>query len=291
MSEWIIRIAMVGLMSLPLWVHAREGARVEVVQSPVWIDRSGRSEPLAPGVQLASGDSLRTGTGGRVQVRLGDGSVVKLGEEARFAIDRLGSDRAPVFTAALDVLKGAFRFTTAAAARIGLRRDISVRVRTITAGIRGTDIWGASSEEQDFVCLLEGRISVGHEDGTVVTLSEPRQFFGAQRGARPTLELADQEKIDKVWSPQTEMQPAVGLLKASGGWQLVMASGGHAQAIDTYVRLRSAGFPAQIQSTSVAGERVYQAVLRFMDARADAEALAIRLERLLGLSGRVVPVR
>ncbi|GMV54320.1 MAG: hypothetical protein AMXMBFR6_01250 [Betaproteobacteria bacterium] len=291
MSEWVIRFAVVGFMFLPLWVHARDGARVEVVQSPGWIDRSGRSEPLAPGALLAPGDQLRTGAGGRVRVRLGDGSVVKLGEEARFAIDRLGSDRAPVFTAALDVLKGAFRFTTAAAARVGLRRDISVRVRTITAGIRGTDIWGASSEEQDFVCLLEGRISVGHEDGTVATLSEPRQFFGAQRGAKPTIELADQERIDKVWSPQTEMQPVAGLLRASGGWQLVMASGGHVEVIDAYVQLRGAGFPAQIQSVSVAGERVYQAVLRFMDARSDAEALATRLERLLGLSGRVVPVR
>lgn len=291
MSEWVIRFVVVGFMFLPLWVHARDGARVEVVQSPGWIDRSGRSEPLAPGALLAPGDQLRTGAGGRVQVRLGDGSVVKLGEEARFAIDRLGSDRAPVFTAALDVLKGAFRFTTAAAARVGQRRDISVRVRTITAGIRGTDIWGASSEEQDFVCLLEGRISVGHEDGTVATLSEPRQFFGAQRGAKPTIELADQERIDKVWSPQTEMQPAAGLLRASGGWQLVMASGGHVEVIDAYVQLRGAGFPAQIQSVSVAGERVYQAVLRFMDARGDAEALATRLERLLGLSGRVVPVR
>ena len=32
----------------------------------------------------------------------------------------------------------------------------------MTAGIRGTDLWGSSDAERDLVCLVEGRITVTH---------------------------------------------------------------------------------------------------------------------------------
>ena len=77
-------------------------------------------------------------------LRLADGSLVKLGENGIMALDDLGQTKIKlkdVVTASLDVLSGAFRFTTQALTKFRGERDVKVRLVTITVGIRGTDIW------------------------------------------------------------------------------------------------------------------------------------------------------
>ena len=89
---------------------AAEKARVEAVQYPAWLERGGNAVPLTPGTRLEASDRLRTGANARVQLVMGEGSTVKLGENAQFVIER--AEERGVFTAALSVLTGAFRFTT-----------------------------------------------------------------------------------------------------------------------------------------------------------------------------------
>src|SRR5437763_17127822 len=87
-----------------------ETARVEAVQYPAWLERGGAAVPLTPGTRLQSNDKLRTGANARVQLQLGEGSAVKLGENAQFVIGKV--EERGIFHAALAVLSGAFRFTT-----------------------------------------------------------------------------------------------------------------------------------------------------------------------------------
>ena len=149
-------------------------AVVEAVQYPAWLERGGNAVPLTPGTALQAQDRLRTGTNARVQLKMPEGSAVKLGENAQFVIERV-EDRG-VFRAALSVLAGAFRFTTDAA-RKATKRDIEIKVKNATAGIRGTDLWGKSTDERDIVCLLEGKITVGSEGHPTVTLDQPLDFY------------------------------------------------------------------------------------------------------------------
>ena len=123
-----------------------QSARVEAVQYPAWIDRDGKSAPLTPGTPLQSKDQLRTGANARVLLRLSEGSSVKLGENARFEVEEI--QQKGVFRAALQVLAGAFRFTTEAIAK-RQHRDITIKVRNVTAGIRGTDVWGKAFDDRD----------------------------------------------------------------------------------------------------------------------------------------------
>ncbi|HEY2628072.1 MAG TPA: FecR domain-containing protein, partial [Usitatibacter sp.] len=108
-----------------------ENATVEAVQYPAWLDRGGNTVPLTPGTPLQADDKLRTGGNARVQVKMGEGSTVKLGENAQFVVERI--ENRGVFRAALGVLTGAFRFTTNAL-RKSQQRDISIKVRGVTAG-------------------------------------------------------------------------------------------------------------------------------------------------------------
>ena len=78
------------------------------------------------GTVLRNPDHLETRAGSRVLLRLNDGSIVKLGENARFQLDdmqRSGAGKG-VFKATLSVLEGVFRFTTPAIYKFGGRREI-----------------------------------------------------------------------------------------------------------------------------------------------------------------------
>jgi hypothetical protein len=123
-------------------------ARVEAVQPPAWVLRGGERAPAAPGAALQADDAIETGGGGRVHLAASEGSTIKLGEGGRTQLPELQYVATPqatdqgVYTATLKVLRGAFRFTTRALGH-AFQRDVTVDVGpTLTAGIRGTDIWG-----------------------------------------------------------------------------------------------------------------------------------------------------
>ena len=99
----------------------------------------------------------------RAALRMSDGSLVRLGQNGNLALDDLAQRKfnaKDVVTATLDVLAGAFRFTTQALPKQRVERDVKVRVVTITLGLRGTDLWARPEAERDVVCLLEGKIDV-----------------------------------------------------------------------------------------------------------------------------------
>src|SRR5271154_778491 len=129
-----MRIAstLLGIVLFGALTAAAQNATVEAVQYPAWLERGGAAVPLTPGIALQSDDKLRTGGNARVQVRMGEGSTVKLGENAQFVIEKVESRG--VFKAALSVLTGAFRFTTDTLRR-SQKRDISIKVLNVTAGI------------------------------------------------------------------------------------------------------------------------------------------------------------
>ena len=153
------------------------------MQYPAWLERDGRSVPLTPGTALQANDPLRTGNNARVQIKLGEGSTVKLGEKAKFQIERI--EARGIFKATLNVLTGAFRFTTDALKK-KIERDVSIKAKNVTAGVRGTDLWGKSTDDRDLICLLEGKISVGAEGHPTVTLDNPLDFYQKPRDAAPS---------------------------------------------------------------------------------------------------------
>src|SRR4051812_6645921 len=177
-------IAAAALVSSTL-AAAQPAAVVEGVQMPAWVERSEgaaalRRLPVAPGMELKPGDQLRTGAGSRLLIKLSEGSSVKLGENGTLRIAEL-SPAKDLFKGALAVLEGAFRFTTDALAK-QRRRDININVAQVTAGIRGTDLWGKSLPNREIVCLIEGKIEVGAPNETPVTMDQARQFYNRVGG-------------------------------------------------------------------------------------------------------------
>ncbi|HEX5130216.1 MAG TPA: FecR domain-containing protein [Usitatibacter sp.] len=245
--------------------HA-ETATVEAVQYPAWLDRGGASVPLVPGTRLQPRDQLRTGENGRVRMKMGEGSAVKLGERAQLVIE-VAEDK-NVFRAGLAVLAGAFRFTTDALAN--RKRDVSIKAKSVTVGIRGTDLWGKSSGDRDLVCLLEGRISVGAEGHPQVTLDKPLDFYQKPRDAAPSVASVDPKQLE-TWAAETEMSPDGAAATSQGRWRVVAAvKSTRNAALAIRARLRAAGYPAEIsqkdkyfavQVTRLAGEKEARALM------------------------------
>jgi hypothetical protein len=149
--------------------------------------------PLAPGVALGSLDKVVTGDNGRLLLRLADGSTVKLGEKARLNLTQAEATRdndVTTLQATLNVLVGAFRFTTNAFDKLQNRRTVDIKISTVTAGIRGTDLWGAQRPDREIVCLIEGNITVDRELGStiesVVLDQRPACQPGGHGQRRPT---------------------------------------------------------------------------------------------------------
>ena len=130
-----------------------------------------------------------------------EGSTVKLGENAKLVIETI--DDRGIFRSALSILDGAFRFTTDAL-RKSQKREVTIKARNVTAGIRGTDLWGKSTDERDLVCLLEGKISVGAEGHPTVTLDQPLDFYQKPRDGAPSVAKVDEKQIAQ-WSAETEI--------------------------------------------------------------------------------------
>jgi hypothetical protein len=224
---------------------AAQPAVVEAVQYPAWLERGGNAVPLTPGTALQPSDKLRTGGNARVQLKMGEGSAVKLGENAIFVIER--AESRGVFRATLNVLQGAFRFTTEVL-RKAQNRDISIKVKNVTAGIRGTDLWGKSTDAGDLVCLLEGKISVGAEGHPTLTLDQPLDFYQKARDGAPQVAKVDQKQVEE-WARETEISADGPAARAGGPWRVVAAVlPTRDQALALNRTLRANGYPSEITS-------------------------------------------
>jgi hypothetical protein len=266
-------------------VLALAPATVEQVQAPAWLERDGRSQPLAPGMELRNGDLVRTGPGARAYLMLAEGSRVKLGESARFNLHNRNLHPEKSFSGALDILAGAFRFTTGKLKK-SVPRDLAIRVGTATIGIRGTDIWGKTDRDGDLVALIEGRIEITRS-GQTTEMSQAMSYYDAPQGKDATVKSLDVETFARL-ARQTDIVAGDGAAALRGQWKIIAgAAEDQAAALKIYDEARDAGFPARIRSRPTADAGRYEVVLGGYTSAAEAEVAAARLKAATELKPRV----
>lgn len=268
----------------------RAYAVVDSVQMPAWVERNGVRQPLEAGKILQNRDRVLTGDDARVQIQLAEGSAIKLGEEAQLELNALGWRDKRVFTAALDVVKGAFRFTSGVFSKQRQPRAVNIRVATITAGIRGTDLWGRSDDERDLVCLLEGRITVMHPQAEAVGMNEPLSCYTAKNDEAPEPVAAMDAAQVAIWAAQTEVQAESGSTRRGGKWKVELATvDGEAETLALYDRARAAGYAVHIKPRAAEdGGYRYSVQVTQLPSKAEAGILASKLAAALELASPVV---
>ena len=261
---------------------AQVAATIEGVQMPAWVERAGRRVPIIPGMELRSGDQLVTGAGSRALVKLADGSLVKLGENGQLGFAELNPAR-DLFKAALNVLEGAFRFTTDIVAK-SRKREVSIRAAQVTAGIRGTDLWGRSRAGNEIVCLIEGDIEVAAAGEQPVTMNQPLQFYRRIEGKTQPVGTVSTEQLAQ-WATETEMQPGKGFAKVGGRFSVILGQAEEQNgALALYDSVQAAGYPAQIRPVKEGEKITYYVVIRNLPSRAEANAVANQLRGRFGVA-------
>lgn len=263
-------------------------AAVDSVNFPAWVERDSRPRALAPGEALVAGDEIRTGDRGRVWLAFDDGSVVKLGSNARFKIERAeftGSADSSLMQAAFAVLRGAFRFTSGFfKARRPAAHRVDMRVGAITVGIRGTDIWGRSGEDEDFVALLEGRIEVGADGTAPQPMQQALTLFAKPRGEPVApIRAVDMATIESL-APETELDAAAGIAGIAGNFALVLMSLQNEDWVQSSLaRFAQAGYPVETRAAVIDGRTHTRLLLRGLADRTAAENLRRQMAAEFGL--------
>ena len=133
------------------------------------------STPVRPEVPIRSGDRIRTGADGRVQLRFTDGALVSLQPDTDFRVESYLFDPARQ-RGWFELVQGSMR---AVSGRIGKRERDDWRLRTPTAtiGIRGTEFTveharcaaacPAGVEPGLLVAVHAGRVAVTNAAGSV----------------------------------------------------------------------------------------------------------------------------
>jgi hypothetical protein len=265
---------------------AQPAAVIEGVQMPAWRERDGSRVPLVPGMELRAGDRILSGKDARIVVRLSEGSMVKLGENGRLVLAEMQPAK-ELFKAALQVLEGAFRFTTDVGAK-ARKREVSVRVEQVTIGIRGTDFWGRSRAERQVVCLIEGAIQVGAAGEQPVTMNQPRQFYVRDKGKTQPVGLVEPQQLGQ-WALETDIQDGKGALRRGGRYSVQLAQAATRDALaSTQKQLSDAGYPAEIAQRKEGDKLTYIVRIRQLPSREEAQALANQLKGRFGVANPAV---
>ena len=269
------------LLAVSPAAFAQPAAVIDGVQMPAWRERAGARVPLTPGMELRAGDRIITGKDSRALVKLSEGSVVKLGESGTLRIEEMKPSK-DLFRAALQVLQGAFRFTTEAVAK-ERKRDVSVAVDQVTIGIRGTDVWGRARGGRQVVCLIEGAVEVGAPGEAAVTMDQPRQFYQRDKGKTLPVGFVEAKQLEQ-WAAETDIEAGKGATRRGGRFSVILLASSEDQELnDLRNRVREAGYPAEIATRKEADKAVKIVRIRQLPSRVEALALAGRLKGQFGI--------
>lgn len=280
------RIFLILILVATAGVQAEPAAVVEGLQLPAWVKRDGMQTAVKPGMMLGAGDEVGTGGDGRLLIRLSEGSHVKLGENVSFEVRELQADDSgdSPFKGVWAVLRGAFRFTTSALGA-NRKRNIDISVGTATIGIRGTDVWGKSNNQQDLVCLIEGHIEVTRGAAAPLPM-EPLTVYTAPHDATPNPVVpVDMEELGK-WAQETELSPGQGVLSEDGAYTVyVLSTRSEDYAREARERYQAAGYPAEVSPHQVNGAGWNRLGISGFASFKDATAFARRMEGVLETRG------
>jgi cell division septation protein DedD len=174
---------------------------------------------------------------------------------------------------------GRIRFT-AAATRTRARRDITVQFATITAGIRGTDIWGKNLGDKEVLVLIEGKVTVTRAGDAPLEMKDPLTYLQAPKTGAATINAVPMEQL-KAWAAETEIAAGHSAIRKGGRWKLYLASyDRQAEALVLYDSLRGDGYPARIlPQAGDDGQRFRVRIAGFANEQ-EANALGARLKKM-----------
>ncbi|MBK8895421.1 MAG: FecR domain-containing protein [Propionivibrio sp.] len=144
------------------------------IGSVMAVNAAGIARPLSKGGGIGNGDTVRTGEGGRAQIRFTDGALVSLQPQTEFRIDDYQYSGNPdgQEKGFFSLLKGGLRTVTGWIGR-SKRENYKVTTSVATIGIRGTEYTAGLSPSGDSLAVAtgEGLVEVCNGAGCILLAS------------------------------------------------------------------------------------------------------------------------
>jgi len=159
--------------------QSAEAGKVLLSLGDVKVVRDGKTQTLAKGASVQSGDAITTGVASNAQLRMSDGAVIAIRAQSEFKINEYkfngkedGSEKAT-----LSLVKGGVRAVTGSIGRTN-QDNLKVNAVVATVGIRGTGfninycngdcVNKDKSPAKDglYAGVFEGKITVSNQAGT-----------------------------------------------------------------------------------------------------------------------------
>ena len=165
-------------------------ARISKVKGKAFFRVSaGQWQQIKKNVKLGEGTTVRTDPGARLEIRLADGSVFRLGPKAELTLDSLkaGSSRSP---RRIEASVAAGQVWSSVQKAMGGGGSFTVKSAHAVAGVRGTRFLTASSKSETSVKVFSGKVLVSNKP--------IYQVEGATKGTRVQV-AGPQEVSKKEW--------------------------------------------------------------------------------------------
>ncbi len=171
----LVLAALAGFVSLD--ALAESAGKVLALTGEVTLLRSGLAIKIAQGQALETGDRLKVGDSGNIQVRFTDNSIVMLRPGTEFNIDDYYFQKGEKGRSSFNLVRGGLRTITGVIGKTN-RDGYSVKTPTSTIGIRGThyvlqicnnDCFnrdGSQAPNGVYGAVTDGRIAVTNQSGT-----------------------------------------------------------------------------------------------------------------------------
>ncbi len=231
--------------AFPVFSYAAGAANVNFSSGSVTaVNAVGVQRPLTKGAEISNGDTIRTGDGGRAQLRFSDGAMVSLQPETEFRVDNYQYSGKPdgQERGFFSLLKGGLRTITGFVGRSS-RDNYKVTTGVATIGIRGTEYAAGLNSAGDVldVATGEGLVEVCNAAGCILLAGgESGTVLGAQRApqrshSRPRLPVPPPSlfnDLQPVYSEGDQVTsdgfPAVGSSAATVGGIVGLSGGKYA---------------------------------------------------------------
>lgn len=282
MARPVRSILLVVFSFFTLPARGAEALLVDAMHYPAWLVRDYQTLPLAPGASLRQDDLVRTGEGSRVQLRLADGSRIRLGQRSRFLVQAMPAAEPPAAAqmVSMRIQRGVFHVIPAESGH-----PFRIDLGDVSARFAGADVWGRADQQKDAVCLLKGEAEVESVAGDVQRLTQALSCYVKSRGQAP-LEV---DQIDlqqhRAWLDETRLKTELGLASANGEWQLVLISLSDAdRAEQVLAGYRELGYAAQRKTVRRKGRTLHRLLLPGFESIEAALHARSRIEKELGIN-------
>ena len=295
-SQWLASLLAAAVVCVAVPAVAEAGLTASRIAMPAVIRYGAEQRALKPGTEIRASNILKSGHGGRIELRDG-GNTIRLGEEAEMYVHEQHDGQLKAV-----LIHGAAHLISA-----GMRPlDLRFNVGRLRLKLSGADVWVEQASDGETVCLLAGSVEVQSDLAPPRSLNKPNQCLFVDRLGDALLIKADRQgtlarklaktglgseepasgapapvvsSVSRAASPQAAAAPAKPASAAAGeGWTIVLASHSTQERAERQAaKFNAQGILAEVRAQRSDRGRVYRVVSGVMPDEAEARAQLQRI--------------